>query len=148
MCCAQLSLIFCEPRHYSPPSSSVHEENPGGSWHFVLQGFLPNPGIEPESPTLQADSLPSEPPGKPRGIEIGLKFRESEPEQWRKGEWVAGKLPGGDLMVGGYLLTRLTGFLLKASQGFRHQGCWMRNLIRDQKLSVNKGGVETGIFFC
>ena len=38
-------------------------------------------------------------------------------------------------MVGGYLLTRLTGFLLKASQGFRHQGCWMRNLIRDQKLT-------------
>jgi len=26
---------------------------------------LPNPGIEPKSPTLQADSLPSEPPGKP-----------------------------------------------------------------------------------
>ena len=26
---------------------------------------LPNPGIEPRSPTLQADSLPSEPPGKP-----------------------------------------------------------------------------------
>ena len=25
---------------------------------------LPNPGIEPESPTLQVDSLPSEPPGK------------------------------------------------------------------------------------
>ena len=25
---------------------------------------LPNPGIEPRSPTLQADSLPSEPPGK------------------------------------------------------------------------------------
>ena len=28
-------------------------------------GDLPNPGIEPESPTLQVDSLPSEPPGKP-----------------------------------------------------------------------------------
>ena len=26
-------------------------------------GDLPNPGIEPKSPTLQADSLPSEPPG-------------------------------------------------------------------------------------
>ena len=25
---------------------------------------LPNPGIEPWFPTLQADSLPSEPPGK------------------------------------------------------------------------------------
>ena len=26
---------------------------------------LPNPGIEPGSPALQADALPSEPPGKP-----------------------------------------------------------------------------------
>ena len=26
---------------------------------------LPNPGIEPRSPALQADSLASEPPGKP-----------------------------------------------------------------------------------
>ena len=28
-------------------------------------GHLPNPGIEPASPSLQADSLPTEPPGKP-----------------------------------------------------------------------------------
>ena len=28
-------------------------------------GNLPNPGIEPRSPTLQADSLPAELPGKP-----------------------------------------------------------------------------------
>ena len=28
-------------------------------------GDLPNPGIKPGSPTLQADSLPSELPGKP-----------------------------------------------------------------------------------
>ena len=28
-------------------------------------GDLPDPGIEPKSPTLQADSLPAEPPGKP-----------------------------------------------------------------------------------
>ena len=28
-------------------------------------GDLPNPGIEPMSPALQVDSLPSEPPGKP-----------------------------------------------------------------------------------
>ena len=32
---------------------------------FPSPGDLPDPGIEPESPTLQADSLPSEPPGKP-----------------------------------------------------------------------------------
>ena len=30
---------------------------------FPSPGDLPDPGIEPESPTLQADTLPSEPPG-------------------------------------------------------------------------------------
>nr|XP_042104171.1 CD27 antigen isoform X3 [Ovis aries] len=32
---------------------------------FPSSGDLPNPGIEPRSPTLQTDSLPSEPIGKP-----------------------------------------------------------------------------------
>ena len=31
---------------------------------FPSPGDLPDPGIEPGSPALQADSLPSEPPGK------------------------------------------------------------------------------------
>ena len=31
---------------------------------FPFPGDLPDPGIEPWSPTLQADSSPSEPPGK------------------------------------------------------------------------------------
>ena len=33
-------------------------------------GDLPSPGTEPRSPTLQADSLPSEPPEKPVAIFI------------------------------------------------------------------------------
>ena len=33
---------------------------------FPSPGDLPDPGIEPWSPALQADALPSEPPGKPR----------------------------------------------------------------------------------
>ena len=32
---------------------------------------LPNPGIESRSPSLQADSLLSEPPGKPMNTEVG-----------------------------------------------------------------------------
>ena len=32
---------------------------------FPFSEDLPNPGIEPGSPALQADSLPSEPPGMP-----------------------------------------------------------------------------------
>ena len=36
------------------------------SWvHIPSSGDLPNPGVEPRSPELQAGSLPSEPPGKP-----------------------------------------------------------------------------------
>ena len=36
-----------------------------------LSGDLPNPGIEPRSPTLQADSLQSEPPEKPKNTGVG-----------------------------------------------------------------------------
>ena len=32
---------------------------------FPSPGYLSNPGIKPVSPRWQADSLPSEPPGKP-----------------------------------------------------------------------------------
>ena len=34
-------------------------------WVFSSPGNLSNPGIKPRSHTLQADSLPAEPPGKP-----------------------------------------------------------------------------------
>ena len=43
----------------------------------LLQGDLPNPGIEPGSPALQADSLPTELSGKPatcRQLKIFLKY--------------------------------------------------------------------------
>ena len=33
-------------------------------WPCPSSGDLPNPGIKPRSPSLQADSLPAEPPGK------------------------------------------------------------------------------------
>ena len=35
-----------------------------GGQPFPFPGDLPNPGIEPRSPALQADSWPAEPPGK------------------------------------------------------------------------------------
>ena len=40
-------------------------------WPFPSPGDLPNPGIEPRSPTLQADSLPTAPQGKPRNTGMG-----------------------------------------------------------------------------
>ena len=36
----------------------------------IHPGYLPDPGFEPESPALWADSLPSEPPGKPKKTAI------------------------------------------------------------------------------
>ena len=57
-------------RDYSLPGSSIHPwdllgKNTGVGCHFLLQGNLPNPGIEPASSALQADSLQSEPSEKP-----------------------------------------------------------------------------------
>ena len=43
--------------------------------HALFQGNLPNPGIEPSSPTLQADSLLSESPGKPKITGVGSLSR-------------------------------------------------------------------------
>ena len=38
---------------------------------FTSLGNLPDPGIEPRSPTLQADSLPAEPPVKLKNTGVG-----------------------------------------------------------------------------
>ena len=38
---------------------------------FPSPGELPNLGIEPRSPALQADSLPAEPQGKPKNTGVG-----------------------------------------------------------------------------
>ena len=40
-------------------------QNTGVGSLSLLQGNLPNPGIQPRSPTSQADSLPTDPAEKP-----------------------------------------------------------------------------------
>ena len=40
-------------------------KNTGVGSHFLLQGNLPDSGIDPGSPSMQADSLLTAPPGKP-----------------------------------------------------------------------------------
>ena len=45
---------------------------------------LPNPGIEPGSPALQIDVLPSEPPGKTgRILRAHLRSTQTETPWWR-----------------------------------------------------------------
>ena len=46
-------------------------QNPGMGSCSPSPGHLLNPGIKPRSPTLQADSLPAEQPGKPENTGVG-----------------------------------------------------------------------------
>jgi len=63
----------------SLPGSSVRGISRQEYWSglpFPSSGDLPNPGIKPGSPTLQADALPSEPPGKPKhSINVNYWFQ-------------------------------------------------------------------------
>ena len=72
---AQSCLILCDSMDYNPPGSSVDGDSPGKNTgvgcHALLQGNLPNPGIKSRSPTLQVDSLLSEPPWRPKSTGVG-----------------------------------------------------------------------------
>ena len=56
---------LCDRMGGSPPGSSVQRDSPGKNTEVGSPGDLPNPGIKPRPPSLQADSFLSEPPGKP-----------------------------------------------------------------------------------
>ena len=49
----------------APPSMGFSRQEYWSGLPFPSPGDLPDPGIEPRSPALQADALTSEPPGKP-----------------------------------------------------------------------------------
>ena len=51
--------------HQAPPSMGFSRQEYWSGLPFPSPGDLPNPGIEPRSPAMQADALTSEPPGKP-----------------------------------------------------------------------------------
>ena len=51
--------------YQAPQSMEFSRQEYWSGLPFPSPGDLPNPGMAPGSPTLQADALPSEPPGKP-----------------------------------------------------------------------------------
>ena len=61
-------LLFATPwtiAYQAPQSMEFSRQEYWSGLPFPSPGDLPNPGIEPRSSALQADTLPSEPPGKP-----------------------------------------------------------------------------------
>ena len=72
----QSCLTLCDPMECSPQNSSVHGVLQARILEWVAIPFsrhLPDSAIEPRSPALQTNSLPSEPPGEP-----GLGCRDKE----------------------------------------------------------------------
>ena len=51
--------------HQAPLSMAFSRQEYWSGLPFPSPGDLPDPGIEPWSPALEADTLTSEPPGKP-----------------------------------------------------------------------------------
>ena len=65
---AQSCATLCKPMDYSLPPRllcpwGLSKQGYQSGMPCPPSGVLPDPGIKPRSPTLQADSLPSEPPG-------------------------------------------------------------------------------------
>ena len=81
MCCCAKSLncvwLFATPLNIAcqtPLSMGILQARTL-EWVACLHpGDLPNTGTELRSPTLQADSLPSETPGKPKNTGVGSLF--------------------------------------------------------------------------
>ena len=65
---AQSCLTLCNPMDRSLPGPLSMEFSRQEYWSGLPlppPGDLLDPGMDPRSPALQADALPSEPPGKP-----------------------------------------------------------------------------------
>ena len=57
--------------YQAPPSMGFSKQEYWSGLPCPPPGDLPNPGIEPRSPTLRADSLPAETPGKTKNTGVG-----------------------------------------------------------------------------
>ena len=79
----QLCPTLCDPMEYKSMEFSRPEYWSG--LLFPSPRDLPNPGIEPRSAALQADSLPAESPGKPRILEwVAYPFSRGSSQPWNQ----------------------------------------------------------------
>ena len=69
--------LFAAPwtvAYQAPPSMGFSRQEYWSGLLFPSPGDLPDPGIEPGSPILWADTLPSEPPGDHQSTDRYLSF--------------------------------------------------------------------------
>ena len=66
-----MSQLFAAP--WTIQSTEFSRPEYWSGYPFPSPGDLPNPGIEPQSSALQADSLPAKPQGKPKNTGVGSR---------------------------------------------------------------------------
>ena len=76
-----LFVTPCTVAHQASLSRELSRQAYWSGLPFPFPGDFPNPGIEPGSSALQADSLPSEPPGKLRIMECTVISFSGGPSQ-------------------------------------------------------------------
>ena len=130
--------LFATPwtvAHQAPRSMGFSRQEYWSGLSFPSLGKLPDPGIEPRPPELQADALLSEPPGKPTHwtssraqIEVILSgwkrmiFPLTESYEW--------SFSGKKLGRGKYQCQRWNGILKEPGLMF-----WkMNNVVPDQRI--------------
>ena len=86
--CVQLCNLWIIA-HQAPLSMEFSRHEYWSGFPFPSPGNSPNPGMKPRSPALQADCLPSEPPGKPKFMSttllswlINCQYRKSIYNPW------------------------------------------------------------------
>ena len=75
LCRVQLFATPWTVAYQASPSMGFSRQESWSGLPSPSPGDLPNPGIEPRFPALQADALPSEPPGKPCPLWISPHIR-------------------------------------------------------------------------
>ena len=79
--------LFATPwtvAYQAPPSMGFSWQECWSGLPFPSPGDLPDPGIEPGSPTLQADALLSEPPGITQTSLKGNKTKQNKTLECQK----------------------------------------------------------------
>ena len=159
----------------SPPGSSMGfpKQEYWSRFPFPSPGDLSNPGIKPRSSSLQVDSLPSEPPGKPRYTGMGKLSLLQEifwTQESNRGlllcRWILYQLRyhGSQMFCGAALHLLLCGYRVhimcirgrgnqaktmppwfESSSSFFHNYCLQSS--KDRSIFANHELIGLGIFF-
>ena len=88
--CVRLFATPWTVTYQAPASIGFSRQEYWSGLLFPSPGDLPDPGIEPGFPTLEADTLTSEPPGKPNLHSICQQIWKTQqwPQDWKRSVFI------------------------------------------------------------